>query len=218
MPLGANCSSTRNKSKMSLFAPLPHNSPATAPPALSFLPSTPSNIITNSALKDGPPRKRQRSDDGPTPASSASQVSSTNAPALADVRRSPAPDPDNSPSMDDLQHREGRRGSIILEGQVESVKRDVAPFLSKHIPGQYNPQSATTPTKPHNAVTPSSPSQNNNSYCYRHRPDVKCRRQAADERAMEELQKVRRFPLSLHSAGNLCPVWRSSITYFPSRT
>ncbi|KAI5787036.1 quinon protein alcohol dehydrogenase-like superfamily [Peziza echinospora] len=60
---------------------------------------------------------------------------------------------------------------------TESVSKDVAPFLTKHIPEQY----ASAPPQEDSQ-------QGNTRYCYRHRPDVKCRRQA-DEITMDSLQK-----------------------------
>ena len=59
----------------------------------------------------------------------------------------------------------------------------VAPFLAKHIPQQYNPLGlGPRPV--------SSPQKNpNTKYCYRHRPDLKCRR-TPDEPKMENLQRV----------------------------
>ncbi|KAK6341214.1 hypothetical protein TWF696_008300 [Orbilia brochopaga] len=54
-----------------------------------------------------------------------------------------------------------------------SSKVAVVPFLSKHIPDQYASQQ---------------PPKTNTKYCYRHHPDLKCRRQA-DEPTMEEVQK-----------------------------
>ncbi|KAF8430118.1 E3 ubiquitin ligase complex SCF subunit sconB [Tirmania nivea] len=67
--------------------------------------------------------------------------------------------------------------SALPSTTMESVSKDVAPFLTKHIPERY------TTTPPQNDTQPGS-----TKYCYRHRPDVKCRRQA-DEMTMDSLQK-----------------------------
>lgn len=68
----------------------------------------------------------------------------------------------------------------------------VAPFLAKHIPNEYahlgRPPAAGSPA----TTNP------NTKYCYRHRPDMKCRRQA-DEPSMDQLQHV-----SLLELGNEC--------------
>lgn len=59
----------------------------------------------------------------------------------------------------------------------------VAPFLARHIPDQYAPLGV--------AQQPSTSRKDpNTKYCYRHRPDSKCRR-TADEPTMENLQRVR---------------------------
>ncbi|KAL8727014.1 MAG: hypothetical protein Q9166_006312 [cf. Caloplaca sp. 2 TL-2023] len=57
----------------------------------------------------------------------------------------------------------------------------VAPFLAKHIPNEYAPLGKVlAPGRPASANP-------NTKYCYRHRPDMKCRRQA-DEPSMDQLQ------------------------------
>jgi F-box/WD-40 domain protein MET30 len=63
--------------------------------------------------------------------------------------------------------------------------KNVAPFLAKHIPEQYAPLGSQTGQ----LVEISSA---NSKYCYRHRPDLKCRRQA-DEPTMDKLQRVSFF-------------------------
>jgi F-box/WD-40 domain protein MET30 len=76
-----------------------------------------------------------------------------------------------------------QKDAAIFPLQVEHTsERMITPFLTQHVPQQYNPQ----PLNSGNA---------NTKYCYRHRPDLKCRRQA-DEPSMEELQSVRLFALS----------------------
>jgi F-box and WD-40 domain protein MET30 len=73
---------------------------------------------------------------------------------------------------------------ITISSTSKMAGQTVAPFLAKHIPDQYAPlpkaQPATTSKK-----------DANTKYCYRHRPDSKCRR-TADEPTMENLQRVRR--------------------------
>ncbi|KAF2680459.1 WD40 repeat-like protein [Lentithecium fluviatile CBS 122367] len=54
----------------------------------------------------------------------------------------------------------------------------IAPYLAQHIPQQYNPLGGYQQDVPVNA---------NTKYCYRHRPDMLCRKQA-DEPTMEQLQ------------------------------
>lgn len=60
---------------------------------------------------------------------------------------------------------------------------NVAPFLARHNPEQYAPLGSYP-------FDISEPVRANSKYCYRHRPDIKCRRQA-DEPSMDHLQRVR---------------------------
>ncbi|RMZ82128.1 hypothetical protein DV737_g2189, partial [Chaetothyriales sp. CBS 132003] len=69
----------------------------------------------------------------------------------------------------------------------------VTPFLARHVPSQYAPlgprandeeADAQTQMQPHSKPQPDP----NSKYCYRHRPDMLCRKQA-DEPSMEALQK-----------------------------
>ncbi|KAI9792159.1 MAG: hypothetical protein M1816_002699 [Peltula sp. TS41687] len=72
--------------------------------------------------------------------------------------------------------------SIVSPAKLKMAGDTIAPFLSKHIPEQYAPvgiQSEQTDLPAGNV---------NTKYCYRHRPDLKCRRQA-DEQSMKQLQK-----------------------------
>ena len=60
----------------------------------------------------------------------------------------------------------------------------IAPFLARHIPAQYAPLGNSEKSKD------SAISENPNTrYCYRHRPDLKCRRQV-NEPSMDQLQHV----------------------------
>ena len=58
----------------------------------------------------------------------------------------------------------------------------VESFMVKHVPAQYNPQGNTLDT-----ASPR-PTESNTKFCYRHRPDMLCRKQA-DEPTMDLLQK-----------------------------
>ncbi|KAF2492740.1 sulfur metabolite repression control protein-like protein SconB [Lophium mytilinum] len=64
--------------------------------------------------------------------------------------------------------------TIITHDVANESEKMITPFLTQHVPEQYNPQPRNT-------------EKGNTKYCYRHRPDLKCRRQA-DEPSMEELQ------------------------------
>lgn len=58
----------------------------------------------------------------------------------------------------------------------------VAPFMAQHIPAQYAPQGNPVTTPATKSV------DSNTKFCYRHRPDMLCRRQA-DEPSMDKLQR-----------------------------
>ncbi|RPB22262.1 WD40 repeat-like protein [Terfezia boudieri ATCC MYA-4762] len=100
--------------------------------------------------------------------------------------RPPEPQPEDPiPDSETMQPVDGQQqpaiahtaASTLPSTTTESVSEDVAPFLTKHIPERY------TATPPQDDSQPGS-----TNYCYRHRPDVKCRRQA-DEITMDSLQK-----------------------------
>ena len=100
--------------------------------------------------------------------------------------------------------------AAISADTTESVKKDVAPFLSKHIPKQYAPQGAGSGGASLSREQLESQEQDghgggggdegekNTRFCYRHRPDLKCRR-PADEPTMDQLQSVSRRILSFLS-------------------
>lgn len=86
----------------------------------------------------------------------------------------------------------------------ELVGKTVSPFLKEHIPGLYAPIGKGSHhnhdhhdhdhDRHHNHFVPSSvptvrKKDPNSKYCYRHRPDSKCRR-AADESKMGFIQSV----------------------------
>jgi F-box/WD-40 domain protein MET30 len=83
----------------------------------------------------------------------------------------------------DANHNSEFDPIITLSSTTKMAGQTVAPFLAKHIPDQYAPLPKTQP-----ATT--SQKDPNTKYCYRHRPDSKCRR-TADEPTMENLQNVR---------------------------
>lgn len=64
--------------------------------------------------------------------------------------------------------------------------RAIAPFLARHIPTAYAPTGAREGVQ--SAKDPST------KFCYRHRPDLKCRR-TADEPSMDNLQRVSFAPV-----------------------
>ncbi|KAF4119324.1 F-box and WD-40 domain protein MET30 [Geosmithia morbida] len=81
--------------------------------------------------------------------------------------------------------------SRFVKMRGDLVGKHVSPFLKEHIPGQYAPvgkqqaDDAADDTKDSAAVQAKDP---NTRFCYRHRPDSKCRR-AADETKMGMIQR-----------------------------
>ena len=73
--------------------------------------------------------------------------------------------------------------NISITSTSKLASQAVAPFLSKHVPQQYAPQGGRVNST--DAISEDSSTK----YCYRHRPDLKCRRQA-NEPSMEQLQRV----------------------------
>ena len=95
---------------------------------------------------------------------------------------SEAGDPPSHDNCNRQHEGDGTDPTIALSSTNKVAGMTVAPFLARHIPEQYAPMglgstSTTTQKDP------------NTKYCYRHRPDSKCRR-TADEPTMENLQRV----------------------------
>lgn len=91
------------------------------------------------------------------------------------------------------QHQQSNYGmdnsddhSISIPAASRHAEQTVAPFLAKHIPMQYNPLGQTRERQEQEDQSHQSTSTR---FCYRHRPDLKCRRQA-NEPSMEQLQNV----------------------------
>ena len=86
-----------------------------------------------------------------------------------------------NPADESLQLDED--GDISLPATSKLAGKAVAPFLAKHIPDQYAPMGGNDPARK------SEQKDYATKYCYRHRPDLKCRRQI-DEPSMAQLQEV----------------------------
>ncbi|PWY71867.1 sulfur metabolite repression control protein [Aspergillus eucalypticola CBS 122712] len=81
---------------------------------------------------------------------------------------------------DNSQLKPHNRNNVTATS-AKLVGKSVAPFLAKHVPDQYAPLGSQN-------REPAALSSANSRYCYRHRPDRKCRRQA-DEPTMDKLQR-----------------------------
>lgn len=88
------------------------------------------------------------------------------------------------------RHLLGEKVEETEEAQAnksKKIQKMITPYLAEHIPQQYNPTGGASTTPGNTNTEPV-----NTKFCYRHRPDLLCRRQA-DEPSMEQLQQVRRF-------------------------
>ena len=83
----------------------------------------------------------------------------------------------------DLEPNVAKQASTKSSATSKLVGQIVAPFLAKHIPDQYAHMGGM------DSSGSSKPSDPSTKYCYRHRPDLKCRRQA-NEPSMDQLQHV----------------------------
>jgi F-box/WD-40 domain protein MET30 len=81
---------------------------------------------------------------------------------------------------EDGTHEEQENNSSVKDNASKQLKKMITPYLAQHIPTQYNPLGGDAKGVPANG---------NTKFCYRHRPDLLCRKQA-DEPSMEQLQKV----------------------------
>lgn len=72
---------------------------------------------------------------------------------------------------------------------TELVGKTVSPFLKEHIPGLYAPVGKEFQDVTDESAVLARNKDANTRYCYRHRPDSKCRR-AADESKMGIIQRV----------------------------
>lgn len=87
-------------------------------------------------------------------------------------------------SEDDDAHPDSNPAPHLTDASTTPANlanENVAPFLARHVPEQYAPLGLRP-------LQLSEPSRANSKYCYRHRPDLKCRRQA-DEPSMDNLQR-----------------------------
>lgn len=79
---------------------------------------------------------------------------------------------------------DNKEKSITIASTAKFAGQTVAPFLTRHIPDQYAPLGGPNGSQKEPVKDP------NSKFCYRHRPDLLCRRQA-DEPSMDQLQRVR---------------------------
>lgn len=107
-----------------------------------------------------------------------------------------AEEPSMKPSRENCDRRRpGEDASRLPNISQQSMSQSVTPFLREHIPSLYAP--IGKPDLP--SMVSLKNKDPNSKYCYRHRPDSKCRR-AADESKMALIQRVswcRPVPIAL---------------------
>ncbi|KAF2732350.1 WD40 repeat-like protein [Polyplosphaeria fusca] len=109
-------------------------------------------------------------------------------PSDLDGSYSPAPDPHTALLQGHDHEGAGRSKHLAEDDNIietsktasKQMEKMITPYLVQHIPKQYNPLGG-------GLLARDAPTNGNTKYCYRHRPDLLCRRQA-DEPTMEQLQ------------------------------
>lgn len=119
-----------------------------------------------------------------------------NLPSPSSTASFPLNDTDDSspPTRDNCDRRRPDEDdcSRLPNMSQQLVGQAVTPFLREHIPGLYAP--IGKPNFPANVDFSASSADPNSKFCYRHRPDSKCRR-AADESKMGAIQsQLERLP------------------------
>ncbi|OBT71963.1 hypothetical protein VF21_09140 [Pseudogymnoascus sp. 05NY08] len=106
-------------------------------------------------------------------------------PSTSTNNGTPFPSPPTHDSCDDSYEKHDDNDDTLTRMRMASSNklagRAIAPFLARHIPAAYAP----TGTAQEGVVREKDPST---KFCYRHRPDLKCRR-TADEPSMDHLQR-----------------------------
>ncbi|KAF9875247.1 sulfur metabolite repression control protein [Colletotrichum karsti] len=127
----------------------------------------------------------------PTFTAAATDSTSTSNSTYNSTSASVLPDDDvtanQAPSRDNCDRRrpdEGDASRFPANMPTQLVGQTVTPFLREHIPGIYAPIGKPDQAENNNLSQQRDP---NSKFCYRHRPDAKCRR-AADETKMVLIQ------------------------------
>ena len=97
----------------------------------------------------------------------------------------------NQPSKDHCEDDQSRPNKLKMPSHL--INKHVTPFLKEHIPGIYAPVGKNLPQQDDSLSEFTQKEMQskdlNTRFCYRHRPDSKCRR-AADEKKMGVIQRV----------------------------
>jgi hypothetical protein len=144
-------------------------------------------MAANGTMVDNASAGRTHSTETPS-SRSASKYTNPDIPAMSIEMPSNAKNPDGGvpPSHDNCDGGHDNPDSTIsIPSTTRIAGQTVAPFLAKHIPQSYGPLGVQQRTQ----AKSQSQKDPNTKYCYRHRPDLKCRR-TADEPSMDDLQRV----------------------------
>lgn len=104
----------------------------------------------------------------------------------------PLPQYQNQPSKDNCETHMGSdndQSRVIKKLPTDLMGKHVKPFLKEHIPGIYAPVGKQLQEDGQLEAKEVQNKDSNTRFCYRHRPDSKCRR-AADETKMGIIQRV----------------------------
>lgn len=145
---------------------------------------TMSQTTSGDTYMDRHPKRRRLSllQDSPVPTIDEDPLHVNGLPELPTNRHADDMDAEEASGTKDWR-TEAKDTSIAISTTSKLAEQTVAPFLAKHIPDQYAPLGASG-----QVMSPTNKNPNT-KYCYRHRPDLKCRRQA-DEPSMDQLQHV----------------------------
>lgn len=138
-------------------------------------------LDTTSAMDDEPlssfegPLKRRRISLAHSPLSSRAQMASP----LSDRKSSRLPFDSRTEYAENMDKPPRSAASKIVSVHGEAMTA----YLKEHVPNTYQPlgSSVKSPSHGHTGL--------NSKYCYRHRPDLKCRR-PANQPSMDQLQHV----------------------------
>lgn len=122
----------------------------------------------------------------PTTRQMASTMTIQLPPSLISVKDIDAGSP---PTQDvcDAEHNHNSGHTISKVSSTSKIAGEaVGEFLARHIPDQYAPQGDLSDKRSNSEDKQRNP---NTKFCYRHRPDLKCRR-TMDETSMAVMQKV----------------------------
>ncbi|KAM0259857.1 hypothetical protein ACHAQJ_003101 [Trichoderma viride] len=155
--------------------------------------ASPSPVLSTSTVTTLPSTSISVSDPVPSVSSPTSTSTSVSVPAPASVSVPVRQSSSHPTSRDNCERRREGEEETPSKGLIKMpfdlVGKTLSPFLKEHIPGLYAPVGKNLKEDKTGASnTLVNIKDPNTKYCYRHRPDSKCRR-AADETKMGTIQR-----------------------------